>query len=88
MSTEDHSRDPAPADDDRNPATHPDQASGQDHGLADRLDRDPSCENAKLDVELDQSMDASDPPSQTQPGSSDRATVPDKDADEHSAHRK
>lgn len=78
MATEDRSSNAAP-DDPAHPATHPGQDSGQDKGLADRLDRDPSCSSAKLDVELDQSMDASDPPSQTQPGSIERAPVPPED---------
>ena len=32
------------------------------------LDRDPSNKDAQLDVELDESFPASDPPSNTQPG--------------------
>lgn len=39
--------------------------------LEERLRRDPSDPNAKADVGSDESMDASDPPSSTQPGCSD-----------------
>lgn len=87
MATEDPSPNVAP-DDPAHPATHPAQDSGQDKGLADRLERDPSCSSAKLDVELDQSMDASDPPSQTQPGSIERAPVPPKDDETESERKK
>lgn len=56
------------ANDDRGPAQHPDQQAGQDRSIAKRLARDPSNPDAKLDVALDESMDASDPPAPTAPG--------------------
>lgn len=51
-------------------AVDPRQQAGQDASIAERLSRDPECVEAQLDTALDESMDASDPPSQTQPGSS------------------
>lgn len=42
--------------------------AGRDADIAERLDQDPADEEAKLDHGLDESMDASDPPSVTQPG--------------------
>jgi hypothetical protein len=50
------------------PAHHPDQQAGQDESLRRRLKEDPSDPDAKLDVGLDETMDASDPPAITQPG--------------------
>ncbi len=41
--------------------------AGQDESIADRLQRDPSSKEARLDRGLDESMDASDPPASTQP---------------------
>ncbi len=52
---------------------HPHQQAGQDRSIAERLARDPSCTEAQLDRGLDESMDASDPPSITQPGKSEPA---------------
>lgn len=52
---------------DRNDALHPGDA-GQDPKIAERMQRQPGDEDAKLDEALDESMDASDPPSNTQPG--------------------
>lgn len=52
---------------------HPHQQAGQDLSIAERLARDPSCTEAQLDRGLDESMDASDPPSITQPGKSEPA---------------
>lgn len=46
---------------------HPRQDAGQDKSIARRLKKDPSDEQAKLDEGLDESMDASDPPSIVQP---------------------
>ena len=43
--------------------------AGRDTHIADRLEQDPQDEDAKLDHGLDESMDASDPPAITQPGS-------------------
>lgn len=69
--TDDKAKAPTPGStEDRAATCHPDQGAGQDSKLAERLERDPSSESAKLDVELDGSMDASDPPSQTQPSGS------------------
>ncbi|MDN4633921.1 hypothetical protein QCD71_20590 [Sphingomonas sp. PsM26] len=51
----------------------PRQDAGQDASIARRLERDPSDEQAKLDVAIDESMDASDAPSITQPGRNDPA---------------
>lgn len=59
----------APAD--RAHAHHPDQSSGQDASIAERLRRHPESVDAQLDCGLDESMDASDPPSTTQPGRAD-----------------
>jgi hypothetical protein len=53
-----------------NPAVHPDQQAGQDTDIVRRLKRDPSDPDAQLDRGLDESMDASDPPSAMQPGDS------------------
>ena len=39
--------------------------------LEDKLKRHPDCEQAKVDVGSDESMDASDPPATSQPGSAD-----------------
>lgn len=52
---------------------HPHQQAGQDLSIAERLARDPCCTEAQLDRGLDESMDASDPPSITQPGKSEPA---------------
>lgn len=52
----------------KNPASHPDQRAGQDETLAERLKQSPRDPDAKLDVALDETMDASDPPAGTQPG--------------------
>ena len=41
--------------------------AGSDESIAERLKRDPSSKEARLDRALDESMDASDPPSSTQP---------------------
>ena len=50
---------------------HPRQNAGQDESIAKRLEQEPGSANAALDNALDESMDASDPPSTTQPGASD-----------------
>lgn len=49
---------------------HPRQNAGQDESIAKRLERDPASPDAALDNALDESMDASDAPSTTQPGDS------------------
>lgn len=41
--------------------------AGSDKSIGERLDRNPSSKEARLDNALDESMDASDPPSSTQP---------------------
>lgn len=41
--------------------------AGTDKDMAERLSRDPHSREARLDTALDESMDASDPPSSTQP---------------------
>lgn len=46
------------------------QDAGTDTDIARRLKRDPSDPDAQLDRGLDESMDASDPPSATRPGDS------------------
>jgi hypothetical protein len=50
------------------PAQHPEQGAGQDENLRRRLKEDPADQDAQLDVGLDETMDASDPPANTQPG--------------------
>lgn len=45
----------------------PRQDAGQDKSIAERLQRNPESPDARLDAGLDESMDASDPPSGTQP---------------------
>ena len=45
----------------------PRQDAGQDESIARRLQRDPESTEARLDNGLDESMDASDPISSTQP---------------------
>lgn len=46
----------------------PRQNAGQDESIAKRLERNPDSPDAALDNALDESMDASDPPSNTRPG--------------------
>ncbi len=55
-------------EDARGEACDPRQQAGQDESIVERLARDPASPQAKLDRALDESMDASDPPSQTPPG--------------------
>lgn len=43
------------------------QDAGQDMDIAERLRNNPESKEARLDTALDESMDASDPPSSTQP---------------------
>lgn len=45
----------------------PRQDAGRDESIQRRLERDPESKEARLDAALDESMDASDPPSSTQP---------------------
>lgn len=51
----------------------PSQDAGRDESIAKRLGKHPESKDAQLDAGLDQSMDASDPPSTTQPGHADPA---------------
>ena len=51
----------------------PRQDAGQDKSIAKRLQKNPDSDDARLDNALDESMDASDPPAQTQPGASSDA---------------
>ncbi len=55
------------AKEDNSHVHHPRQNAGQDESIAARLERDPENKEARLDTALDESMDASDPPSSTQP---------------------
>ncbi|QQV76259.1 hypothetical protein H5J25_12195 [Sphingomonas aliaeris] len=57
----------APSEDDAKGGRDPRQDAGQDKSIAERLERDPENSEARLDAGLDESMDASDPPSATQP---------------------
>ena len=41
--------------------------AGTDTSIAERLERNPESQEARLDRALDESMDASDPPASTQP---------------------
>lgn len=50
-----------------------DQNAGQDEAIAKRLERNPEDKDAQLDNALDESMDASDPPANTQPGGGEPA---------------
>lgn len=45
----------------------PSSDAGTDESIAERLKRNPESKEARLDRALDESMDASDPPSSTQP---------------------
>ena len=47
--------------------TRPTQDAGRDEDITQRLERNPESKEARLDRALDESMDASDPPSSTQP---------------------
>ena len=51
----------------------PRQDAGQDKSIARRLEKNPGSDEAQLDNALDESMDASDPPSNTQPASAEPA---------------
>ena len=56
------------ADEGSNQERDPRQDAGQDKSITKRLQKNPGSEEAQLDNALDESMDASDPPSTTQPG--------------------
>ncbi len=69
-----------------NPAVHPDQHAGQDRSILKKLQKNPESAEAQLDRGLDESMDASDPPTAVQPGDSGDAMPssgfdPEKEAD-------
>jgi hypothetical protein len=49
----------------------PAESADPDAELERRLKRDPSDDDAKVDVGSDESMDASDPPAASQPGQKD-----------------
>ena len=63
----------APGDEDATPAQDPRQEAGQDKSIGKRLERNPGSQDAQLDNALDESMDASDPPSNTQPAQNEPA---------------
>lgn len=56
-------------DNDR-PTHDPSQDAGRDRSIEKRLMKNPENEDAQLDRGLDESMDASDPPSAALPGTS------------------
>ncbi|WP_174292637.1 hypothetical protein [Sphingomonas bacterium] len=60
-------------DDEANPAHDPRQEAGQDVSIGKRLEKNPTSQDAQLDNALDESMDASDPPSNTQPAQNEPA---------------
>ena len=66
-STDDKARDRPSA---MPPAPDEKRDAGQDKSITKRLERNPESPEAQLDTALDESMDASDPPSSTQPGTS------------------
>ena len=51
----------------------PRQEAGQDKSIGKRLEKNPGSQDAQLDNALDESMDASDPPSNTQPAHNEPA---------------
>ncbi|WP_294054018.1 hypothetical protein [Sphingomonas sp.] len=51
--------------------------AGTDTSIAERLERNPSSPEARLDRALDESMDASDPPASTQPVHSNSGDLPE-----------
>lgn len=57
----------APGSDDNSRSPKLAADAGTDESIADRLYDDPESSDARLDRALDESMDASDPPSSTQP---------------------
>ena len=54
--------------DDRDKVPPPVISAPPERELEEKLKEDPDCEQAKVDVGSDESMDASDPPSASQPG--------------------
>ena len=59
---------PGAPEDDGKPAPTLAGDAGTDESIAKRLYKNPESKEARLDRGLDESMDASDPPSSTQPG--------------------
>lgn len=55
--------------DERSKVPPPVISNPPDKDLEDKLKKNPDCEQAKVDVGSDESMDASDPPATSQPGS-------------------
>jgi len=55
------------------PIAHPDQDAGQDRAILRALRAEPGNLDAQLDRGLDESMDASDPPTAVQPGDTGEA---------------
>ena len=76
----------APGDDSA-PAQDPRQGAGQDKSIARRLEKHPESADAQLDNALDESMDASDPPSNTQPKSDEPAPSSGFDEEAEAARR-
>lgn len=65
---------------------HPRQNAGQDESIAKRMERNPGSPDAALDNALDESMDASDPPSTSHPdGGHEPAASSGYDADAEAA---
>ena len=62
-------------------AQDPRQQAGQDKSIAKRLEKNPESKQAQLDNALDESMDASDPPSTTQPAHNEPAPSSGYDAE-------
>ncbi|HEX8388907.1 MAG TPA: hypothetical protein VF636_07810 [Sphingomonas sp.] len=60
----------APPNASNNAERDPRQDAGQDRSIEQRLQRDPSSVEARLDEGLDETMDGSDPVSIIQPGTS------------------
>ena len=56
---------------DKNQVPPPVISAPPEKELEEKLTKDPGCKQAKVDVGSDESMDASDPPSASQPGGSD-----------------
>lgn len=64
------------------------QDAGQDRSIEKRVHKHPDSDDAKLDQGLDESMDASDPVSATQPGRSDPAPSSGFDAAEEAERQR
>ena len=77
----------APEGDESAPAQDPRQAAGQDKSIAKRLEKNPASKQAQLDNALDESMDASDPPSTTQPAHDEPAPSSGFDPEAEAARR-